>query len=145
MVEDYLVRPMKLCDIDEVYKLGSAEAAFEVAGAVFWSKGQLERWVENSEQTGDVLLVAEKEGEVAGYLLSRIHKQTGKVDVENVYVKDSHRRKGIASKMIITCEQAMKGKSDELFFNFLSKMGNIGDVLKKVGYSKDEHWDWYIK
>ncbi len=93
-----LIRKMNQEDIQEVYKLGSNEKRFKVGAETsgFWSKQQLIDWVKEDK---DILLVAEEDNLVVGFLLTRFHFATKKVDWENLKVNEDYTGRGIGKKL----------------------------------------------
>jgi len=73
--------------------LGTNVDEFEVSQdeVVFWDKASLEKWVRSEK---DQCFVAEMDGDIIGFILSHIHNPTGKVEIENVYIKEEFRREG---------------------------------------------------
>lgn len=86
----------------KIYEIGTDNEEFEVSDDkdIFWDKDSLEYWFDNQN---NVCLVAEENEEIVGFVLSHIHIPTGKVEIENIFVEDSHRKRGIASKLFKNC------------------------------------------
>ena len=92
------IRSAEKDDAEEVYNIGTDTEEFEVSDDedIFWDEDSLEYWFDSQK---DVCLVAEDNGEIVGFVLSHIHIPTGKVEIENIFVADSYRERGIASEL----------------------------------------------
>lgn len=102
-------RHLELRDLDIVYESGIREEAFEVApGSRFWSKETLGHWIKNQEN--DVLLGAEVDGRLAGYALAKIHHPTGEAALDNLYVLEEFRERGVAKDLLKECARRLREK-----------------------------------
>lgn len=139
------VRPMQIGDVHAVHALGSKAPEFAVSGSLsgFWSKEQLERWIQNPD---DVLLVLIEKGEVAGFFLSRVHTETGKVDVENLFIREQSRGKGYARTLAVKCLEILKAKGAK-FASFVTGTDNkaIIQLFESLGFQQGETKLWMDK
>jgi ribosomal protein S18 acetylase RimI-like enzyme len=130
-------------DSSRVYEIGTGTEEFEVSDDedMFWDKDSLESWFNNQK---DVCLVAEESGEVVGFVLSHIHMPTGKVEIENIFVADSHRRCGIATEL---CQRLLNDyqSKNANFAVALTLQDNdkIHNLNQKVGFQKGENMVWW--
>ncbi|MEK7461921.1 MAG: GNAT family N-acetyltransferase [Patescibacteria group bacterium] len=111
-----IIQKMTSNDVSAVLKIGMGVTAFEVSERdCFWSREQLEKWIEADE---DVLLVAKENDEIVGFALSMLHKPTGKVTWENLYVLQNFRNRGVGQQLIgeLLLRLRQKGASYMCFF-----------------------------
>src|SRR3989344_157878 len=93
------IRNMELADVEKVYEIGKGAPEFTVSdSSSFWEKEDLERWVRDKEE--DILLVAEAGGEIIGFILAKYHKATRLGTITDIFVEESHRRKGIGTNLL---------------------------------------------
>jgi len=119
-----VVRTMESCDVEAIIAMARNDSGFsnpESGKEGFWEYGVLKNWVEH--QGDDVLLVAEYDGQLAGFVLTMFHKPTGKASWENQFVLDTYRGKGIASALWDEMESRLK-KAGATFIAFLVKSDN---------------------
>ncbi len=78
--------------------------------------------------------VAEENGEYLGYAVCRVDVPT--VWVEQLYVKNEHRRKGVASRLFEKTEELALSYGEDMVYNYVHP-NNLGVIafLKKHGYS----------
>ena len=137
------IRQMCLEDVPEVLKISQEVDGFKVSEEAegFWSKEQLERWVEGD----DVLLVAELEGKIVGFVLTTHHKPTGKVMWENQLVLPEFRGRGVASALTNEMEKRLK-EGGATYIHFLVKDTNQHlDHYKRIGYDAGHKFVWFGK
>lgn len=93
------VRSAEKEDSSKICEIGTDTEEFEVSEEeeIFWDEDSLKKWFDNQK---DVCLVAEENEEIVGFVLSHIHMPTGKVEIENIFVADSHRERGIGSELV---------------------------------------------
>ena len=115
------IRDMEISDIPNVISLAKKESGFNVSEdtEAFWSDVQLRSWV----RSGDVLLVAEEGDQIVGFVLSALHKPTGKVTWENQLVSKDYRGRGVAESLIEELEKRLKEKG-ATYLHFLVKEDN---------------------
>ena len=128
-------------DIEAVYETGMKTEAFRVSDTPgFWSKEQLNRWLGNPD---DVLLVAEDEERVIGYVMSQLHKPTGKATIENLFVDKSYRKKGIGRDLIKRCLKELKEKGASYFCAMVrADNDEIIDFYKRCGFTRGYGFVW---
>ena len=130
-------------DIPEVLQIAQEVDGFNVSeeSEGFWSKEQLECWV----QGDDVLLVAKLEGRIIGFVLTTHHKPTGKVTWENQLVVPEFRGQGVARALTGEMEKRLK-KNGATYIHFLTKESNefLGHY-KKIGYDVGHTFVWFGK
>lgn len=92
----------------------------------------------------EVIVVAEKNGELTGFVCVQLKKSFCYDDympeITEVYVKQQHRRNGIARAMITYAEEYCKGHYPLHKFELLTGAENDGARIAyaKLGYCEDE-------
>jgi ribosomal protein S18 acetylase RimI-like enzyme len=139
-----MIRKMKISDIDFILRVGKREEGFKVSekSSGFWDKNQLTNWINSKD---DVMLVAD-ERKIVGFIMSSLHKPTGKATFENMWVSPEFRRKGLATKMT----QIMIKKLKENGADYICGMSkieneNIINFLMKEGFDKGYKFFWMGK
>lgn len=139
-----VIQKMTLSDISAVLKLGTGVAAFKVAEQdCFWSRDQLENWIKADE---DVLLVAKEDDDVVGFALSTLHKPTGKVTWENLYVLPDFRSKGVGRQLIeeLLLKLKQKGASYMCFFVRAENLEEVS-YFQRRDFEKGFDFVWFSK
>ncbi len=136
------IRRMQLGDMAHVYEMiTKRKEDFSVSDISYgWTKEQLERCI-NIED--DVLLVAEDEENVVGFVTSQYHKPTGKVTIENVYVAEEYRKRGIGSRLMNECIKQLKEKG-ATYACAMVKTDNKQTIefLESVGFNRGYDFTW---
>ena len=137
------IRKMELRDIDSVYALGTDEKRFKVGGKEqvgFWTKGQLERWVESES---DVLIVAEENKRVIGYALSQYHAPTRKATFENLHVDLAYRGQEIGAQLTEKLVYLLRKKGAKYICGLPDPENKaIVKVLEQQGFKKGKTLVW---
>ncbi|MES2931552.1 MAG: GNAT family N-acetyltransferase [Patescibacteria group bacterium] len=71
----------------------------------FWSEEQLAQWIFAEE---DVLLGAELNGKLVGFILTTHHRPTGKVTWENQLVLSGYRGQGIGEALMLEMRKRLR-------------------------------------
>jgi ribosomal protein S18 acetylase RimI-like enzyme len=105
MSDELVIREMSDRDVGIVHRLGSKVSEFDfVEGEEgFWPRSVLEDLVHSR----DVSLVAEKEGEIVGFLIVLYHYITKKATFEDCYVVPNYRNESIAVKLYQEAEDRL--------------------------------------
>lgn len=133
---------MRKEDIGFVYSICDKEPYFQVSPNFHgvWSKEQLGTWIASEE---DVLLVAEELGEIMGFIMIAHHKPTGKSTIENMWVSEEHRKKGIAQKLFDEGIRELKTKGSNYVCAMADKENsNMLNFLQKNGADKGHLFYW---
>jgi ribosomal protein S18 acetylase RimI-like enzyme len=136
------IRQMRIMDIEAVHRLGSETKEFQVSeSTTFWPIDMLGTWICAGQ---DVLLVAEEDGQIAGFFLSQLHQPTGKAIIENCMVAKNFRGLGIAEKLFKAGFELLKEKNaryvcaevhpDNLAIQHI--------LAKSIGLEKGENFTW---
>lgn len=138
-----IIRPMTTSDIDTVHEIGLKEDNFRVSDSEasgFWSKDQLKRWVESGN---DVLLVAEVENQIVGFVLTTHHRPTGKVTWENHLVLPKYQGQGIGKALAREVVHCIKADG-ATYLHFLVKTTNRNSqYYEKLGFNKGKDFSWF--
>ena len=73
-----------------------------------WSESVFRREVVNSARKNNLWVYTTKEGVIAGFLMAA--EERGKGYIQSVDVSKEHRKKGIATELILECEKAFKSR-----------------------------------
>lgn len=138
-----IIREMVLSDASVINNIAKDEEGFRVAQSeisCFWTQEQLEKWIGSGE---DVLLVAEVENEVVGFVLTAFHRPNGKAYWENQYVLPEYRGRGIGKALTHEMTNRLKAKG-ATYLHFLVKSNN--EELKhyeKIGFERGSEFIWF--
>lgn len=125
MTKEITIRNATKKDIQSIYDIGLRTAEFTTGSKpAFWSIEQLKRW---SASPNDVLLVAEHDKQIIGFILSQFHKPTGKATIENIVVLEDHRRHGIAEQLLERCVQKLLRRGAN-YICALTRTNNSGTI-----------------
>lgn len=138
-----IIRNAKLEDTKTINTLGQNvdEFATGKATVTFWPESILESAV----QTDTVMtLVAEIEGNIAGFIIGNCNKSLRKVLIENLYVHPTYRRQGIGSKLA----QALINEAGVQGYEYLAALVPPDDkaaikTYQKVGFTPGEQFLWF--
>lgn len=131
-------------DTMAVCLLASKEERFQVSGLTcFWGQEELNSW---SKSEGDVCLVAEDNGAIVGFVLSQYHKPTGKATIENLFVKEEYRDKGIGRELFAKCSWALKENGATYQCGMVEPDNDlIFDIVKGTGFDEGKTFVWVDK
>lgn len=134
---------MTIDDIPAVRKIGDSTPELSVTedNSAFWGAARLTGWIEAHQ---DVMLVAEEDGEVVGFLITQIHMPSKMGYLSDLAVKESARGKGVASQLVKLTLDNMR----ELGITYvyaLTQMENskIHNLLKKYNFDQCEKMIWF--
>ncbi|HRH55709.1 MAG TPA: N-acetyltransferase [Candidatus Paceibacterota bacterium] len=137
------IRAITIEDIPTLLAISQDEDGFKIRGEGFWTEQQLKRWIEKGD---DVLLAAEREGRVVGFVLTALHSPTGKVTWENQLVVHEYRRQGVAH--LLTEEMLKRLKENgATYVNFLVKSTNQSALsyYRGQGFEQGDDCAWFGK
>ncbi len=138
------IRAITVEDVPALLSMGQDEPAFKVDKEQgFWSETQLVNWIASGE---DVLLCAEVEGRVVGFVLTALHKPTGKVTFENQFVLSEYRSQGIGTALVEEMIKQVKAKGAS-YINLLVNADNTHglDYYETHGFERGEDCVWFGK
>lgn len=137
------VRDARESDIGKIIKLGTEVDGFAVSDddEIFWSEDSLESWIDSNK---DVCLVAESGYDLVGFVLSHIHEPTGKVEIENIYVKKDFRREGVAERLYDELMSEYDSMDASFVVSLVKKDNHVmHGFSKKMDFDKGENIIWW--
>lgn len=136
MQNDTMIRPMRFDDIDIVYKM--ERKLFPNP----WPKVFFERDLEAPET---VALIAEYEGRIVGYAISRC-VDVKKLHITNIAVNEKYQRRGIATRLMINLERiAGERGCNYAYLEVRTNNDAAIDFYKRIGYDVSHiHKQYYI-
>lgn len=144
-MQNLTIRQMKKEDIEFVYSICDKEPFFQISPNFHgvWSKEQLESWINSKD---DVLLVAEEQDEIIGFIMIAHHKPTGKSTIENMWISNNHRKKGIAQRLFDDGLKYIKNKGSNYICAMADKENpKILNFLQKNDMDKGHSFYWMSK
>jgi ribosomal-protein-alanine N-acetyltransferase len=108
----------------------------------FWNETLLRDWVAGD----DIMLVAEADGKVVGFLLTQLHGPTKAGYLSDIAIDSEWRRHGIGSRLIETVLERMKARGINYVYG-LTKVENekIHALMDKFGFTKGNAFYWFEK
>ena len=144
MVQNIKIRKMVYFDIPQIIKILKKELNFKVSvNNEVWSKEQLERWVKSKS---DVLLIAEQNKKIIGFVMFACHGPTKKVMLENAWVIPEFRGKRVIEKLVKHGLKLLKDKGF-IYICSLVKIDNISSIkfLEKLSFIKGFSFSWLYR
>ena len=139
------IRPLRQCDVRVVAELLGTVSEFvcSVELSDRWSHADLEKWI-----TQDACLCqgAFHGKQIVGLCLGHLHVATGKLHVENLFVRENYRRRGVGRRLFEKAvTEAMKQCSGRLRIVALVQQRNTcGQAFfERVGLLRGEVMVWY--
>jgi len=121
-----LIRKVKPEDLDEI--AGLEEKCFSQP----WSREAFESAAFSDDY---IMLAAEHEGEIAGYVCSQV--SVYEADIMNIAVKEEYRRMGIATKLIeVLAQETLKRGADAVFLEVRLSNEAAIETYKQNGFEK---------
>ena len=95
-----------------------------------WAREEISEFLEKKYP----VFAAEQDGELTGYLVCRIEEPC--LWVEHIFVRDQHRRQGVASMLFSKAEEIAESMGDDTVYNFVHP-NNEGMIsfLRSKGYT----------
>lgn len=138
------IRNIKKSDISEIINIGKSTEEFDISEdeEKFWPEESLRKWIDNDD---DIILVAEKDNNIIGFILSHMHKPTGKVEIENIYVKKDYRREGIGRSLQEELLSRYKKKKESVFAVGLVLKNNkkMHNFKEDMNFERGENLVWW--
>ncbi len=137
------IRPMTLDDVNEVYIIGSSTPEFSAGdAATFWERDELERWV--TLGVDDVLLIAEVNGQIGGFLLAKYHVPTKLGAIHDVFTKPEFRRNGVAEALEEEAILQLTQKGATYIYSVTQHDNQASmNLQEKVGFKKGKLMQWF--
>jgi ribosomal protein S18 acetylase RimI-like enzyme len=135
----------KESDIEDIHKLGSTEAQFQVneETTLFWSKEVLQECI--TSNTGSIL-VAKEGSELIGFIIANYNPTFKKGILENILVKKEYRKQNIATKLIEEITSALENLGCEYICGHIEEE-NIPsqNLFVKSKFTKGNSFIWVDK
>ncbi|MDE1871117.1 MAG: GNAT family N-acetyltransferase [Candidatus Micrarchaeota archaeon] len=135
------IRNMRKSDINAVYKMAVKARELQSSSLGRWyPKIALNVWLKSKGD--DLLLVAEENRKVVGFLLCYVHYKRWSL-LDSMVVDPMHRRKGIATALINGASKRLK-KLGVVYAQGLVRTNNSRTLkmMKKLGFNRG--YDFYI-
>ncbi|OGY56724.1 MAG: hypothetical protein A2Y84_01370 [Candidatus Colwellbacteria bacterium RBG_13_48_8] len=136
------IRDMELSDVDQVYEMGKETPEFTVSDSPgFWGKEDLERWVKDKRE--DVLLVAEVEDKIVGFVLAKYHKATRLGTITNIFVKGTHRGRGIGGTLLEKTKSQLLNKGATYLYALIKEQNDPSlGLFRSAGFAEGYDMTW---
>lgn len=137
------IRPATLADADVIYEMGSKEESFAVSPkARFYEEDDLRNWIENPGR--DILLVAEIENEIVGFLFCRIIRNSWAM-LDNILVSALRRKQRVGTHLLQKCLDLLKHKGIR-YVGAIAREGNdLEFFINKGGFESGYKFIWIEK
>lgn len=127
-------------DADTLFLMGIQEEGFAVSSKTrFYGKDYLRDWIENSGE--DILLVAEVENEIVGFLFCRLNRSAWAM-LENIAVLPSERKQGVATLLLKECLRQLHSKGIDYIAGMVRDENNSLGFFLKSGFSCGNKFIW---
>ena len=126
-------------DVDVILQMPNDTVfATSMSEDTFWPKEILRKIVLSDDA---MFYLAEHEtGEISGFIICGIVKSMEKLHIENVFVAEEHRRKGIGEKLMETI--LGEAKKENLRY-VIGLTNDANDFFENVGFEKGYEFTWY--
>ncbi|MGD9276002.1 MAG: GNAT family N-acetyltransferase [Candidatus Pacearchaeota archaeon] len=144
-MEEIKIRKAKVSDVDTLLKIGNKIEEFEVDEEQnsFWTKEQLTNWVKSKN---DVILIAESDKEIVGFVTFALHIPTGKVTWENAWINPNLRGKNIVGKLYKKAEKELKDKGAKYICGMTKPTSKASiKMQEKLGFEQGLKFIWMWK
>ncbi|MFB6075794.1 MAG: GNAT family N-acetyltransferase [Candidatus Aenigmatarchaeota archaeon] len=117
------IREAGLNDLDRISNLGSKIREFEVSEdtRTFWPRKILKKCINDPE---DICLVAERKKKIIGFLIVNYNSNFKKAIIENIFVMERYRRKGVGTELIKNLLQKLK----KLKCEYIGSLVNLDNI-----------------
>jgi ribosomal protein S18 acetylase RimI-like enzyme len=140
-----LIRKAEPQDIAAIWTLGEAVAEFSVneETVTFWPKDILAKAVGSNDT---IILVAEVNREIVGFVIASLNASLRKAIIENVYVRPENRDAGIGRKLLDELLASLSGADIEYVSTLIPlEADNALRLYLEAGLSKGELFLWLDK
>lgn len=105
---------MREDDLNTVYRMSVSVKQFKSSESLgFWTKRGVSRWIRSPS---DLMLVAEEDKKIIGFLMCIVHQPTESAIIESIYVGKKHRRKGIGRILVEECFARLRKRGIEYLY-----------------------------
>ncbi len=139
------VRKAKQKDILELIKIGKDIKEFDISSEAggFWPKEILKEWI-NSKN--DVILIAEENEKIIGFVMFSFHKPTKKATWENAWVSKEFQNRGIATKLMKEAIEILKKNGMKYICSLIKEDSKKSIKLhEKNNFKKGYKFWWFYK
>lgn len=136
------VRKAKATDVDAIHTLGIAVPQFSVntETVTFWPKDILAQAVTSNNT---LILVAEADQQVVGFIIANLNLSLRKAIIENVYVRPKNRDAGIGSMLLNGLLASLSGTAIEYIATLIPLNAlDASRLYEEAGFSKGESFLW---
>lgn len=137
-----LVRKLISNDVSTLLEMATREEGFRVSedAPCFWSRAQLECWISTGT---DVLLGAEEDGRLVGFVLTILHRPTGKVTCENLFVLPEWRGCGIAKALLNEMRKHLKENGATYLHLLVKTDSSSARFYERMGLTRGFDFVWF--
>ena len=135
---NYSIRLANQNDVDTIWELGKNINEFETSEDIvmFWPKSILKDCINKSDV---MILVAENEDKIIGFYIININLSFKKAELENMYVINEYRHKGIGKALL---NRSLDKLSEIGIENVCALSDDAVDFLVRNGFSKGNQFYW---
>ena len=136
------IRKMQESDLKTIHDIGVKVEGLAVSETIrFWTKQKLYGWVTNNKD--DELLVAEDKGKVIGFIMSIFHNPTRIAIIDNLYVAEEYRRRGIGKDLVKECLKRLKERGLRYIYVTVKKDNKAAiEFFKSLEFNKGYDFVW---
>ncbi len=132
-------------DVDAIHSLGEKVSEFSVNDetVTFWPKDVLAQAIESDDM---LILVAEIEQQVIGFIIANLNLSLRKAIIENVYVRPDNRGTGIGSKLLDELLASLSSTGIEYICTLIPlDADDASSLYLGAGFSKGVSFLWLDK
>jgi len=139
------IRTATLNDVGTIHRLGESVSEFSVSGTTvtFWPEDVLQDAIESDDV---VVLVAEDQQQIVGFIIASYSRGLLKTTIENIYVIPENRSKGLGDKMLATLLQVLSERKCEYVATLIpTDARNALSLYERAGFTRGETLLWLDK
>lgn len=142
--DDVVIRNLTISDVNGIIKSINHPFFDCTLQGDFWSNTELESWILSMH---DCSIGAFIHNKLIGFCLSHFHKETHKVHIENIYVEEKYRGRGVGSKLLFEIKRYYQNEINQIRYVALVDIENAVAcrLLKKAGFSQGAQFYWMQK
>jgi len=142
---DVKIRKATIKDVGTLLKIGNSTEEFEVdkEGNTFWDKEPLLQWIKSNK---DVILIAEMNNDIIGFVMFAHHVPTGKVTWENAWINPKYRGQNIINMLYNQAEKELKAKGAKYVCGMTKPTSKASiRMQEKLGFEQGLKFIWMGK
>jgi ribosomal protein S18 acetylase RimI-like enzyme len=139
------VRRAEAKDVDAIHSLGEPVSEFSVSNETitFWPKDILARAIGSN---GVVILAAEANQQIVGFIIANLNVSLRKAIIENVYVRPENRGAGVGNKLLDKLLLSLEDIGIEYVSTLIPlEADDASRLYLEAGFSKGESFLWLDK